>query len=243
VALLLGGEHYRVWGEMLRSVTTGRPAFADVYGMPLPQYLASTPATAEAFDESMTGLTAQTVAATLAAYDFSQASRVVDVGGGHGALAMAILEAHPATTALILELPHVAERAVHRIGAAGLDGRCSAVAGDFRDAVPGSADLYILSRVLQGLDDAAAAALLTRCAAGLTDGGKVLMAEMVTANGNERVTRLEDLHMLVVTPGGRIRSEAEHAALFARAGLEVTRVLHTRTLVPFSLIEGASVRR
>ena len=46
--------------------------------------------------------------------------------------------------------------------------------------------------------------------------------------GYERFTALMDLQMLAVA-GGRERTEAEFAALFARAGLRLTRVLDTGT--------------
>jgi hypothetical protein len=48
-------------------------------------------------------------------------------------------------------------------------------------------------------------------------------------------TAFSDLNMLVL-PGGRERSELEFAQLFAAAGLQLTRVVHTRSRV--SILEA-----
>jgi hypothetical protein len=42
--------------------------------------------------------------------------------------------------------------------------------------------------------------------------------------------------MLAFTPGGQERTEADYAALFAKAGLKLTRVVPTAS--PVSVIEG-----
>jgi hypothetical protein len=42
--------------------------------------------------------------------------------------------------------------------------------------------------------------------------------------------------MLVITPRGRERTEAEYAALFAKGGFRLTRVVPT--LAPVSVVEG-----
>lgn len=49
-------------------------------------------------------------------------------------------------------------------------------------------------------------------------------------------TKLLDLEMLVVTPGGRERSAAEFERLFAGAGFELARVVPTRS--PVCVVEA-----
>jgi hypothetical protein len=49
-----------------------------------------------------------------------------------------------------------------------------------------------------------------------------------------------DLEMLVITEGGRERTEAEFAELLAAGGFELTRVLPTQG--PMSIIEGRPTR-
>jgi hypothetical protein len=237
LALMLGGEHYRVWGHLEESVRSGTSQFEAVYGKPFLEYLRDTPQTSDAFNESMTGLTAQTVRATIEAYDFGRFDRIVDVGGSHGALLLAILQTTTGTSGIVFDFADVADVARARFADAGLSDRGTAIAGNFLHWVPDGGDLYVLSRILQGLDDNAAIGLLRRCRDKVRPGGRLIIAEMVLTEENKRFTSFEDLHMLVVTRGGRIRSEPDHAALSAAAGLRVERIIPAETLLPFSIIE------
>ncbi len=78
--------------------------------------------------------------------------------------------------------------------------------------------------------------ILRVCRAGLTPGGAVLLVELVLGRpGYEAFAAFSDLNMLVM-PGGRERTEEEHAALFAAAGLRLTRVVHTPSRI--SIVEA-----
>jgi hypothetical protein len=66
--------------------------------------------------------------------------------------------------------------------------------------------------------------------------GRLLLFENVLSPGNQPDPgKLIDLEMLMM-PGGKERTEAEFAALFDRAGFELTRVVPTRS--PVAIIEG-----
>ena len=95
-ALLFGGMTQRAWGDLLHSVETGEPAFRQVFGLDLFAYLAEHPDEAANFDAAMAGFTAQIATIVSTAYDFSACRRIMDVGGGNGALLVGILRAHPA---------------------------------------------------------------------------------------------------------------------------------------------------
>jgi hypothetical protein len=63
----------------------------------------------------------------------------------------------------------------------------------------------------------------------MPDHAKLLICEKVVPPGNEpSVTKIMDLVMLVLTDGGRERTELEFRELFARAGLRLARVLPTK---------------
>jgi hypothetical protein len=49
---------------------------------------------------------------------------------------------------ILFDLPGVVERARASIEAAGLEGRCQVVAGDFFDAVPAGADAYFMRHII-----------------------------------------------------------------------------------------------
>lgn len=55
------------------------------------------------------------VADVLSAYDFSTAARILDVGGGAGALLIEMSYAHPALTGCVLDLPRCEVAAWHAL--------------------------------------------------------------------------------------------------------------------------------
>src|SRR5262245_50648550 len=56
LAIMVGEEHYRAWGELLYSVRTGEIAFDKLYGMPVFEFLSQNPDHAWVFDEEMVGV-------------------------------------------------------------------------------------------------------------------------------------------------------------------------------------------
>ena len=71
--------------------------------------------------------------------------------------------------------------------------------------------------------------------------GKVLLVERVIVTGNApQVLVLEsDVQMLVLSYGGRERTDAQYGALLSAAGFEVTRLIPV--LPPFYVIEAVRV--
>jgi SAM-dependent methyltransferase len=233
---LCGDEHWRAWGHLGYSVRTGHSAFEHLFGTDPWEYRARHPETNAAFNAFMTGLVTQLADAVAAAYDFSGMRAVVDVGGSHGALLVAILRANPGVRGVLFDLPHVAEGAKARLGAAGLSDRCEVVGGDMFEGVPEGGDAYILSRVIHDWDEDRSVAILQQCHRAIAPGGKLLLAEEVIPPGDApSYGKLSDLNMLV-SPGGQERTEAEYRALYEAAGFTLTRVIPTRSRV--SVVEG-----
>jgi hypothetical protein len=139
----------RAQDGLLRAVQTGESAFSQVFGCSLYEHLAQHPALARTFEAEMVGLSLSVSAALLAAYDFAPASRIVDVGGGVGALLAAILQAYPQATGIVFDLPAVATDAQAYLATAGLSARCDVVAGDFFDGLLHNWDDSHCVRILQ----------------------------------------------------------------------------------------------
>ena len=98
------------------------------------------------------------------------------------------------------------------------------------------ADGYLLKSILHDWPDDRCVDILRICARSLRPGGVVLVVETVLGRpGFEVQAAFSDLNMLVM-PGGRERTEDEYAALFAAAGLALTRVVDTSTRM--SVLEG-----
>jgi hypothetical protein len=156
-----------------------------------------------------------------AAFDFSRARNLIDVGGGHGALAMAILRAHPNLRATVFEIAAVAAGARERIADAGMADRCAIAAGDFFEAIPRGGDLYLMSSVLSNWDDDRAMKILRNCRAAMTlDTSLVLVEYGITAEGAPAHVAVMTLAALVIQ-GNVVRSEAEYRAMLAGAGFRI----------------------
>ena len=239
-ALLFGGITQQAWGDLLHSVETGEPAFRRVFGMEPFDYMAQHPDEAANFDAAMADFTKHIAAAVVAAYDFSPFRRIVDVGGGNGALLAGILKAVPTLAGVLFDLPQVVDRAGAAMRELGVANRCEIVGGDFFKAVPTGGDVYLLKHVIHDWSDDGAAAILNTCRRAMDAKAKLLILEgvyppRIDQSDESRGAAANDVNMLVCT-GGRQRSEAEFRNLCEAAGFRLTRFLPTQT--PVKVIEG-----
>ena len=227
---------WRAWENLRHSVMTGEPAFRHAHGMSLFEYLQRHPEADAVFHGWMTRQSKLQIPDILASYDFSRSRKVVDVGGGHGSLLAAILEASSALTGVLYDLPEVIEEGT-LVEAAGLGERCEVIGGSFFDSVPPGGDCYLLKFVIHDWDDERAVQILRNVRAAIADNGRVLLLEFVIPPGNEyHHSKFLDLHLLVLTEGGRERTEAEYRELLQAAGFRLRRVLGTSS--PLSILEG-----
>ena len=226
--------HMRVWAELNYSVQHGLPAFDRIHGQEFFRYLEENPVHAQIFNDAMTSNSAAACGAVNAAYDFSGINKLVDVGGGHGLLLTSIMEKYPQMSGVLYDAQSVIN------GATGLiSGRCEAVSGDFFTSVPAGGDAYIMKHIIHDWDDEHSLKILRNCHESMTEGGKVLVVEMVIPEGDApSLGKFLDLEMLLFLRSFE-RTEAEYRALFERAGFEITRIVPTPS--PYSVIEG--VRR
>ena len=228
--------HWQSWEQLADAVRTGKPRPAAVLGAPAFDWYAKNPVHGEQFGRAMENISRFAAASVLEAYDFSGVKTIMDVGGGNGSLALAILGKHPEMKGKIVDLPYMQDQAHAGIRAAGTSDRCGFEACDFFQNVPKGADLQVLKFILHDWTDEECVRILGRCREALAPGGKVLLVEMlVPSEIRPDFVMLMDLNMLVVT-GGRERTEAEFSKVFADAGFALTRIIPTKS--PFFLIEG-----
>ncbi len=214
--LLASDLMVRSTGALTTTIRTGAPGFEHAFGRKFFPYLADHPEDAARYDGAMGSLPSN-VDAVVKAYDFSRCGRVVDVGGGRGALLGAILAAYPHVTGVLYDRPDV----VANVSAGS---RLSVVPGDFFAAVPPAGDTYILSRVLHDWDDGSAVKLLRNCRRGLNTQGRLLIVDAVAQDDDAPSRAFMDLLMMSLT-GGYERSEEEFRRLLAAGGFRLTRVV------------------
>jgi hypothetical protein len=229
---------WRSWAELEHSVRTGEPAFDKLYGKGLFDWFsADDPDAGALFDDSMTGFSASVDEPVSHALDLTGVRRLVDVGGGHGRLAVTVLDAFPdLTEAVLFDQTHVLAQVPAAIRERD---RLRLTEGDFFQAVPVGAEAYIMKMILHDWSDENAVHILSRCREAMAPGGRVLAAEVVLdPQRSAPFAYLLDLQMLTVLTG-KERTEEEFRALYAAAGLQLTRVIPTGSM--FSIVEGVAI--
>ena len=228
--------HWRSWEVAANAVRTGRPQPKEVFGLPAFDYYGKHPDEGAQFGKAMQNISRFAAGAVLEAYDFSGVKTIMDVGGGNGSLALAILGKHPEMKGKVFDLPYIEPQAKLGIHAAGAADRCGFESGDFFKAVPRGADLHALKFILHDWTDEECVRILKCCRASLEPGGRVVVVEMLVPEEiRPDFVMLMDLNMLVMT-GGRERTLKEFEAVFTQAGFELTRVVPTKS--PFSVLEA-----
>jgi len=210
--------HWPKWGRLIDSVRSGQSARvleggANDYG-----HLERDAAAAEVFNRGLGGLTYIVGLELARRYDFSAARCVMDVGGGHGQLLAAILERHPHLRGIVFDRPHA-------IDSAQPIPRCECMTGDFFEAIPSQADVYVMKSILHNWNDAACTAILAQCRRAMAAGASLLLVERVlpeamAGDPGERALARSDLNMLVGF-SGRERTLAAFEALLAGPGLAI----------------------
>ena len=220
--------HWLPWGRFTEALRSGRPQAAAALGSEIFEYFGRMPSEADAFTESMEGMTAVVASEAARVLDTSGVDRVVDIGGASGALLAPLLEVNPALKATLFDLPNVIEGQALTNIPNQIRHRIDKVAGDFFKSVP-SADLYLLKWILHDWDDDQCVTILRNCRNAIAPGGRVAIFELVLGEvGETSLAPLMDLNMLVMLPG-RERSLAEYGDLLAKAGFGDVAITHTKS--------------
>jgi hypothetical protein len=225
-----GAPFWQAWAGLEHSVRSGEPSFNHVHGAPVFEYLATHPESGRRFDEGMVSASRLINPAIVEAYPWGPVGTLVDVAGGVGSTLAAILRANPHLQGVLFDLPQVIERSRNHLVEQGVAARCRTETGSFFDAIPAGADAYFMKHIIHDWDDDDCVRILRNCKAAMPDHAKLLVCERVVPPGNDpSLAKTMDLVMLVLTDGGRERTEEDFRNLFARAGLRLTRVIPTRT--------------
>lgn len=232
--------------EMVRRLKTNRPAGTDSGDGGAAFIFRDGLESAMAQQDSARNLTlalagrAKNVAPVLAQkVDLRNAKRVVDVAGGTGIYLFALLRQFPHLRGVVFDGPEVLKVAAEFAGAAGVSDRVELVAGDmFADPLPADCDVVLLSNVLHDWDFPECHKLLSRCAAALPAGGRLLIHDVFLndALDGPLAVALYSAALFAVCEG-RAYSAAEYGDMLRQAGLEPSGA-PVATLIHCGVIEG-----
>ena len=216
--------HWTAWGHLLHSVRTGENASRAALGTDVWTYRERHPEENEIFNAAMAALSRAGAAQEMAAYDFSRHRIIADIAGGTGALLAAILQKQPDSRGILFDQPHVVAAARAILDRAGVADRVRIESGSFFEGVPSGADAYVMRRILHDWPDAEAVTILRCCRAAMRPDARLLLIESVVGEPNEDPqSKFLDLVMLV-SAGGRERTESEWRALLAEGGFHLCQV-------------------
>lgn len=216
------------WSLLTDCIRTGKPA-SEVRAPNVPSRWSQDPEASAVFRAVMGTAPAEDYAPIARAWDFSRSSVVADLGGGGGALLVAVLELHPHLQGMLVDLEPSIEAAKPRFAQEKVQSRCKLLAADLTQSVPSGADVYMLKHVLHGRRDADALTILKNCRAAIPGHGTLLIIEFILPPLVSRpdpqleAHLMSDLNMLAVT-GGRERSEREWKTLLEAAGFRLNGV-------------------
>lgn len=218
-------EMSRPWFEELeRGVQQGVPPFLLAHGEELFDYLGHHAEFDQLFSQAMDSVEVLAGDSFATDLDWGQFGRIIDLGGSRGSKALAILKHHPQLTALVVDRPQVIEEAKRYWADHSHEAlaRLTFQEGDLLGSIPSASsdrDIYLLSAVLHGFDDAACVDVLRNVARAIAGSrARVAVMEMVLPELHADIAGAAfDMQMFMGTRG-RERTLGEWTALFARSG-------------------------
>lgn len=196
----IGGRMAYAWSTLPKYVKTGRPGYADVFGLPFWEDLAAHPDVAASFDDLIGPGGHGTPDARFELGDGWDGIRTVaDVGGGTGAMLRELLRIRPQLQGVLVDLPGTVARAE------GVD----SVGQSFFDPLP-AADLYMIRHVLNDWPLEDQVRILRNC-----------RPHAVVVGGVRPDDAPRRLTIETVLLGGRTTGLTQFRELAREAGLEV----------------------
>ena len=165
------------------------------------------------------------------------ARTLLDVGGGSGIYSIAWLCRHSTLRAIVWDRPEVLKVAREMAEQFGVADRRECVPGDmFVDSVP-EADVVLVSNILHDWDEMDCQALVTRCAAALPSGGRLLIHDVLLNDdySGPLPIALYSAALFTLTEG-RAYSAREFQSWLTEAGLTLLPIVPT--LVHCAVVAG-----
>ena len=196
--------------------------FVMAHGKHVFPYLMESPKKMETFQGAMTARSSrdllELIPYLMKLREDKDGVRFLDVGGGHGGVMRKLKQTAPQIHCSVLELPDVVERVVDA-------GGVEFVAGDMFDknTIP-EADYVFMKHIVHDWSDENCHKILTNIHDRISDGGSVCIVEGYipdAGKSNQDDWAAFALDILMMTIGGRERTESEMKEMLSKAGFKV----------------------
>ncbi len=219
---------YPAWDKLIDAIKTNQPVAWD----PKKQksfFEGKDPVMLDTFWEGLDSMGTLTARALAEAVDFSRFKRILDVGGGSGAIDIELCKRYPHLRATIFDLPFVVEKASGKVAKAGLGSRISQQAGDFFTyrEFPRGYDVILLSQILHDWPETKDREILRKCYEALPSGGAVIICELLVSDDKTGPpsAALMSLNMVVIYIDSRNYTASEFKSWLADTGFRDIRVV------------------
>jgi hypothetical protein len=229
MALHVGTQLSPAFAALAECVKTGKPPEGIAYGPDGFAEFADKPEAAAVFNQAMVDNSRRFSAEAAKAYDFGQFATIADVGGGYGSVLATLLKAAPASSGFVLDLAHARSGAEALFAGEGVSDRARFVEASFFEALPETAECYVLKYILHDWNDVYAEAIVQRVGEAVArSGGTVMLIERIMperfeATAPHAIAAYGDLTMMLWD--GKERTEREFRALLAKGNLALTRTV------------------
>lgn len=225
VLCMVDDSWWQSFAHLDTSLKTGNSAFSYQHGDNFFSFLSKHPEKQENFDRGMAKLSTFDDEAVAKAYDFSQFSQLVDMGGGRGGLIKALARNHPKLQLILLDTAAVIER----LKGEHFPPQIKLASGDFLAKIP-KADAYIFKGVLHDFNDDLMHQILTNCYQQMTKNASLFIAEQVMPDSPApHPNKTMDIVMMVLL-GGRQRTLSEWQQSIEPSGFVFQNSYKTDTL-------------
>jgi hypothetical protein len=162
--------------------------------------------------------------------EFTDATSLLDVGGGSGGLAIALCEAHPKLHATVVELPSVVPIAAEMVEEAGLAERIIVTSRNIlNDPLEGDFDIATARSLFQVLSATECAAAAQNIGAGLVRGGTLFVIGAATDDSHLAPLSAVGMNLTFQSlfDGGAAYTESTYRTWLTNAGFaDITREPH-----------------
>ena len=202
---MMNARLFAFWNDLGTALKTGKPQNEVKHsGKSLFEELYANQAQLGTFLEAMSGFQAANFLILAEKFDFTRYKTVSDVGGALALLSRIVGARHPHLTFNSFDLPPVAPHAQKHIRDAKMEGRITAVAGDFfQDELP-KADVITMGNILHDWNLERKKILITKAYNALPQGGAFIAIENLIddARRENAFGLLMSLNMLIETGDG-----------------------------------------
>ena len=234
-------SNWSIWGALDRGLQSGPTASEVVLGASRMEYFNAHPDEAAIFNSAMAHRPEDSHSDVAELYDFSNASLIVDVGGGNGALLRSILTRYGGPKGVTFDRGEVVRAAGEAASLDEFGDRHRFQGGNFLEHVPAGGDVYILSDVLSNFPNRSCVKILQISHAAMKKPGRILLVERLLdpdpTKGNPSHF-LIDIHFMLNYPEARLRTPLEYGQLLSAAGFGPMRVIPTTSSV--AIIESVA---